>query len=331
MIGVDFIIDKTISVGHIATASSVIVSTAAIAGSWYKDRQLRRKEYADRVRRTAGMVVAKLERWKELNLRFFDDIEPVITDADIMLIEKRAVIPVRDFLWRELVKVHTECSMRILQEQIEIAYADLYGYDPRVQELFTNAILALKQTDLMTSRYLLDALQRDVLMFQDKEIEVESAQLGNQLRGTAGNAACISDRAISYVLSVFRAEMSKILGASDKDIICKRMDIRPVDYAELPDMLEGIQVTDWETSGATGAYAMSLIEPRIDRKVRDDSVMLCQSPGTDSAWMRSFGRECQQIWKPGTPEPRGSVRMCCRLYHTPKIDEGQSADDEKVE
>ena len=72
------------SVGDILTAMAVLVSAIGILAELRKDRLLRRKELADRVRRSAGLIVAKADRWKQLSLHFFDELQSIITDADVL-------------------------------------------------------------------------------------------------------------------------------------------------------------------------------------------------------------------------------------------------------
>jgi len=58
----------------------------------YKGRLLEKKEYADKIRTSAGTIIAKLDRWKTLSLRFFEDIEPLLTRTDMRLSGKYLTI-----------------------------------------------------------------------------------------------------------------------------------------------------------------------------------------------------------------------------------------------
>jgi hypothetical protein len=64
-------------IGTLLTAISILVSVTALLIAWTKDRTLRKKEYADRIRSAAGTVTARLERRKELFLHLFDTIQPL--------------------------------------------------------------------------------------------------------------------------------------------------------------------------------------------------------------------------------------------------------------
>lgn len=207
------------------TAISILVSISALVYSWYKDRILRQKEYADRVRRAASYITAKLERWRELSLRFFEDIQPLITDSDGLLLKERDVLRTRDFLWRGLVVARAESSRRILDEQIEIAYADLYGYDARVRDLFTSAVQRLKEIDDNSFSEVLRRTQADVLTLKAAEKVVQSATLGNALRQTTADIASRLAILLDAVISSFRREMMRLIEATDSQIVGKLIEI----------------------------------------------------------------------------------------------------------
>src|SRR6267142_6288301 len=93
---------SSFSVAQIFTGTSIVVSISALLYSWRKDRVLRKKEYADRVRHAASFVIAKLEQWRVLSLSFFDEIQPLIVDADAKLLKEGNVTATRGFLWKGL-------------------------------------------------------------------------------------------------------------------------------------------------------------------------------------------------------------------------------------
>jgi hypothetical protein len=222
-------VDSRFAIKDILTAVSIIVSIIALLYAWYKDRLLRKKEYADRIRRATSLVTAKLERWKELALRFFEDIQPLITDTDMMLTKEQNNIAARDHLWRGLVATHAESTRRILDEQIEISYSELYGYDSRIRLLFIGTIQLLKQIEHSTFTKVLYATQANVAKLETVKGQIYSAQLGNTLRYSCGNIALELGTAIDDVLNPFRAEIMKLIEASDSDIVNKRVYISSPD------------------------------------------------------------------------------------------------------
>jgi len=220
-----FIVDSQLTIKEILTVIPILLTFFGLLYAWYKDRQLKRKEYADRIRRAAGSITAKLERWGALSLRFFEDIQPLITDSDIMLTKEQNALLVRDFFWRGLVSAHAKSSRRILNEEIEIAYADLYGYDPRIQDLFTGALHFLNEIDNLIYSRVLDATQQDVLMLSTVEGHIESADLGNALRETCGMLQIQLKTGMDQVIHPFRDEVLKLIRASDSKIVNKGVQI----------------------------------------------------------------------------------------------------------
>lgn len=219
-----------ISIGNILTTVTILVSMITLVRSWRKDIQLKRKKYADRIRRAAGLIIAKLERWRELSLSFFADIQPLITDADVKLTETQDLIAVRDSFWRDVIATRSKVLRDILSEQIEITYSDLYGYDPRVQELFTEAINRIKSIDEDIYSQVMMVTQDDIFNLEDKS-PYHSAQLGNLLRETIGNLANKQRHLIEDIISLYRQQMIKLIMASDEEIVAKRVQISSLESA----------------------------------------------------------------------------------------------------
>src|SRR5579872_54319 len=113
--------------GYFITSASVLISAVAVIITWQKDKKARRRDSADRVRSSAGLVIAKIERFQHLALFLFDEVQPTFTEADIEIVKSQDIIKTRDLLWQQIVAAHARTAKRILDEQIEIAYADLHG------------------------------------------------------------------------------------------------------------------------------------------------------------------------------------------------------------
>ena len=205
---------------------AVFVSILTLLVSLHKDRNLRTKEYADRVRRSAALVAARADRWRQLSLSLFQDIQVPITEADSMLIEEGDIRRVRDFFWRELFVAQRAIAGKLTGEQIEIAYVDLFGYDSRIHELFSTLIKRLAVIDLVVFRTLLARTQDNILAEYNEEGEYTSAQLGNQLRITAKTISLWREELMLGILDAFRDEMAKIVGANDREITRREIKIR---------------------------------------------------------------------------------------------------------
>lgn len=211
-----------VSIGDLLTIFSILITLIALYRSWQKDRQLKRKEYADRIRKSAGLTVAKIERWKAVSLSFFYRIQPIITDADIKFSSQKDAIATRDFLWRELVNARANVLEKITDEQIEIAYADLYGYDPRIQKLFSHTVETLKLIDNSIFDMILDLTQNDVLKLSNWQ-NSPSAQLGNLLRATVKIVFFEHNKLMDSVIAPFRDEMTKLIESDDLAVTNKKI------------------------------------------------------------------------------------------------------------
>jgi hypothetical protein len=87
-----FTFDTTVKLGDLLTSLSITIASLTLFTTWLKDRRLRRKEYADRIRKAASETMVALHRWKELAVRLYDDIQPLITDCDMELVQVQDVV-----------------------------------------------------------------------------------------------------------------------------------------------------------------------------------------------------------------------------------------------
>jgi hypothetical protein len=198
---------------------SILISAAIFIYTLYDGWRLRRREYADKIRKAAGTVISKLERWRELTLRFFQDIQPLITKIDMELVKDKDFIKVRDNLWMGITEARAVASQRITDEMIEMAYVDLYGYDPRIQNLYTAAINELKLIEAEVHREFLTLTQEDVLIIKKRTSTIKSGMLGNKLHGTSELVSSDCINLMNEAISIFRNEMIKLTEASDGSIV----------------------------------------------------------------------------------------------------------------
>lgn len=222
------IINPEISFGDVLTIVSLVVSAAALLLSWQKDRALKRKEYADKIRHSAGTVTAKLQRWKDLSLRYFEDIQPLITKADWMLAKKQAVVDIRDLFWQGMVDARAVASQRIMDEQIEIAYTDMYGFDPRIQVLFSEVVNRLRIIDRSIYTQALYLTQAGIVHFESVPEPHQSAQLGNELRDGCYNLAEKCKSLMNNAIDPFAREMIKLIQESDQRIVARQVQIATI-------------------------------------------------------------------------------------------------------
>lgn len=214
------------SPGEVVSTVAVVVSALGVLIAWMTNRRDRQKEYANRIRQSAGLVTARLDRWTQLSSGSFDDVQIAITEADVELVSSQNVIHVRDLFWQRLGMVRSETQRSIRDEQIEVAHGELLGYSTHIHDLFVAATGRLRAIDDITHSATLELTQEDVLAMGDVGPPYRSAQLGNALRDTCGSIRRAYDVQVGLIAAAFRAEMFRLIDASDASIARKEITIR---------------------------------------------------------------------------------------------------------
>ena len=213
---------EEVKVGDLLMIGSVLIATMSLLYSLYKDRRLRRREYADRIRKSASETLAATERWREIAIRHFADTQPILTDADGLLVKEQNIVLTRDSLWRALMALEIQTSSRVLDEKLEGAYAGLYGYDPAVHDIFSTATAKLRSGFAEAHHTLLMKTQEDVCSLEEENKPFVSAQLGNRLRESTCEVehsfAAFADEA----LTPLRHRMLALIQSNDHEIFAKQ-------------------------------------------------------------------------------------------------------------
>ena len=76
--------DLSVDVGNILTVATISVSVIVLLMSLAKDRRIREREIADKVRGAAARTLAKLERWQELT-SYYENVRPGFEETSRML------------------------------------------------------------------------------------------------------------------------------------------------------------------------------------------------------------------------------------------------------
>jgi hypothetical protein len=205
--------------GNILTIVSILISIISLMYSFSKDRELRRKEQADVIRKAAGKTIAKLDRWKEITLSLYQDIQPLLVETTEKLQQDFNVIAVRDYLWKKLNEKQIEILNNILKEDIETAYVDLYGFHPSVRNLFEETLSQLKSDQEAIFKKLLDETQDSILSFSGKEDTYQTAELGNRLRFSADAIREEAKRTIKERLDPLDIFLNRLVSMSDRDLL----------------------------------------------------------------------------------------------------------------
>lgn len=246
-------LDLTVSTANLVALLAVLVTLITFVISARKDRHLKRTQYADQIRSAAALLTAKLERWRDLAEGLFDEIQPAITQADMLIVKEHDIVSVRDNFWRDLWVARASVLTKISDEQIEVAYATLYAYDVKARELFLATIQHLKmKTEIMYDQ-LFDSTQGDIFHFKKKR--PLSAELGNRLRNTASIIGEDYKKQMLEILQPFQREMIKLIEADDESIVQRAVPLKqaqeiyhaPIQAAEKTRWQWQINATDSQT------------------------------------------------------------------------------------
>jgi hypothetical protein len=213
--------DSSVNVANVVALLAVSASLITLLNSNRLDRKVKRRQYADQIKNSAALLTAKLERWRDLTEGFFEEIQPAITDADGLLCGKRDLVKVRDKLWRDLWVARLGVSQRVRDEEVELAYAILYGYDENVRDLFLTPISRLKSLREEMHDQVLLRTQDEILVSEQGAIE--SADLGNRLREVAKQILNSYSIEATRIINPFRSQMMRIIAATDEEVATRRI------------------------------------------------------------------------------------------------------------
>jgi hypothetical protein len=212
--------------GDVLTAVSILISVVTLATAWWKDRLLRRRELADKIRAAAAKTLAKLERKEELSLALFVECQPLFVKVSEELAKKFDVISSRDELWRELNVVRLKLLQDVRKEDIETPYAELYAYHPEVRDLFRRVISTLKTEEKKTFEELLRATQDEVMAFEGKKKSYQTADLGNALREAANGVEERYQNAMKQAMALLQSFLLALISQSDTALLDKKKIVK---------------------------------------------------------------------------------------------------------
>jgi len=135
------VLEPGVKVGDLLTIVVILVSVYSIKAALQKDRDIKQKEKADKVRNAAAKTIANLIRWRELTLSIFQDIDDIFIQS---IKGSKEVLDTNEFanlLLENLRNMKKATCKKRLEEDKGIKYTDIYDYDPLVG-MFFNEILA---------------------------------------------------------------------------------------------------------------------------------------------------------------------------------------------
>jgi hypothetical protein len=213
--------DKTLDVGNVLTSLTILISLGALLSALAKDRRARERELGDRVRAAAARTLGKLERWQQLSARLYQDVQPLFVDVSQKLHAELDAEAARDLLWRELATARAAAEQRIVDEEIESAYVELYPYHPSVQRRFTETMSRLKEIDAAVYFDFVEQTQGQILAYSGSPKDYTPALLGNDLRLESARAEHRLVTELEQAIGPVREFLVAVVSLSDKEIVSR--------------------------------------------------------------------------------------------------------------
>lgn len=224
-------VTSEITLGDALTIITIVGAVVGFVYSLYKDRQAKRRIFAQEIRNSASLVSAKVERLARYHVQTYDAVQELFVDADAAIVAGEDANSVRDHLWKSLVQQQTRLQREIHSEGIEVAYAGLSGYDPNIQALFTKTLNYISRQGEFAFEELLAQTQHIVLEVGSSESGVTPAFTGNLLRQCAAQIERSLIEKLNVGLDNFRSAISDLISASDRELFERSVEIN------LPDAL----------------------------------------------------------------------------------------------
>ena len=223
-----FRLKREITVGDILTILAILISSITLFFTWSKERQQQRIEQGNKVKSAAARTLAKLERWQEYSLRYYDIVEPMFVDTSIVFAKEFDTVATRDYLWKNLGQEKASIEQKKFDEEIETTYVELYSYDPTTFDAFVTNLKKLKEDDeavfesfrAQTEINILD--QKDDSSRGKRQGKYQTALLGNLLRNTKDQHRKVLKSRLEATFKPMREMLLAIIKQSDEQIAEKR-------------------------------------------------------------------------------------------------------------
>jgi len=266
----------TVKIGDLLTLGSVLIAAGVFFYTRSKDRRAQRREYADRIRSAAGQTLARLNRCIAILDSFYEAIQVPITEADEEMLQHREPVRARDFLWKHLYDVKGDLIKLFRDEQIELAYAPLFGYRRDGYAMFSAALESALGTFDACFDLFRDASQETILGMRNLQ-RFKSAELGNPVRSFADEIQRAQRELIPRCLEPFRTELLKTIELGDAEI---------VDEGGRRGATVGAHGADWQAEVRTELWKLCPLSVEARGEDEEDEE---QGPGTPRSGAESSG------------------------------------------
>jgi hypothetical protein len=217
-------IERNISLGNILTLSTIIVSVIFFLITWNKEIDTKRSAQANQIRVAAATILVKLDRWKTVSFSLSEQIKPDFVDTKEMLKKNFDVIEARDHLWKALYKTRVALLRRASEDQVEMAYLELYAYHPEVRELFVPTLAKAKNEEAHMFKTLASKTQYIVLSWKGRKDEYRTALLWTDLTKASDSKLREYQASIDSIFAPLFEMLNTLITLPD-DIILQRPNL----------------------------------------------------------------------------------------------------------
>jgi len=217
-------IEKNISLGNILTILTIIGSVISFLVTWNKEIDTRRSAQANEIRVAAATTLVKLDRWKTVSFSLFDQIRPDFVDTKEMLKKKFDVIEARDHLWKAMHVTRAALLRRASEDQVEMAYLELYAFHPEARGLFITTLANAKDEEARMYDELLKETQNVVLSWMGRKDEYTTAMLWKNLTNVSDAKRGQYQPSIDSIFAPLFEMLNKLITLPD-DLILRRPNL----------------------------------------------------------------------------------------------------------
>jgi len=208
--------------GEAFLAIFVVLALVGSLALWHRDQGQKERERADRIRHVAAVVRAKIERWPDLEDRYFEELEPLLVDVSEKVEQTHTTEPANRILYKGLAEAKGRSSQRWLDEQLELSVAELAVDVPEVRSALHQTIGEIKYVEETMYAELSISLQaalRDEAVLKLKE----SPEIGNVLRAKTSAKRSEFLPRVRDMSEPVQREVKTILQMPDSDLLDEGM------------------------------------------------------------------------------------------------------------
>ena len=218
-----------VKVGDILTSVTIVISLVSILISWSIDRDLRRTQEVDKIRKAAAATFAKLERASEISLSIFELAQHYYVEAAEIIAKESSdksmelsVMKARDFLWKSLNSTRDDIRKAWYDEEIDTGYEQLLSYYPVIRNIYRKTIKNMRNTEDEMLKELLSRTETDIMMSINKGEQFQTALLGNKLRKTSAEIRTKYSGELNSLLYEILSFLTKIIEADNSYLLNRK-------------------------------------------------------------------------------------------------------------